>query len=100
MVRLAQVASCTPFVHVGPIQYVVPLLDPSRTFWNLPVPSKYFPELFRYLRKPLSLYESYSPDSSGTPRDVCDPIRDSESAFIHFIIYLIANPSYIGVLSV
>ena len=25
----------TPLVHVGPIQYVVPLLEPSRTFQNL-----------------------------------------------------------------
>ena len=77
---------CTPLVHVGPIQYVVPLLELSRTFQNLPVPCKQFPELFRNLRKQLSIYESYSPDSFGTSHDVRDPIRDSESPFVHFII--------------
>ena len=77
---------CTPLVHVGPhticgSHFYTPL-EHSRTFWY---PTK-IPEPFRYLWKPLSLYESYSPDSSGTPRDVYDLIRDSESPFVYSII--------------
>ena len=32
----------------------------------------------------LSLYESYSPDHSGSPRDVLDPIRDSKKHSISY----------------
>ena len=90
----------TPLVHVGPIQYVVPLLEPSRTFRNLSGTLLNIPELFRNLRKPLSIYESYSPDSSRTSRDVRDPIRNSKSPFVHFIIQFIAKPNFIEALSV
>ena len=79
-----------PFVHVGPFWT---FLEYSGTF-------RYPTKIFRYLRKPLSLYESYSLDHSGTPRDVRDPIRDSESSFVYFIIHLIAKPNSIGALSV
>ena len=76
----------TPFGPCGPL-YIrwVPLLDSSRTFRNLPVPYKYS-GTFPIPPETLSLYESYSPDSSGTPRDVRDLIRNSESPFVHFII--------------
>ena len=52
--------------------------EPSRTF-----PMK-TPESFPNSETGLSLYESYSPDHSGSPRDIPDPIRDSEQHSVSF----------------
>src|SRR3954462_13849855 len=49
------------------------ILDPSRTF-----PMK-TPESFPNSETGLSLYESYSPDHSRSPRDIPDPTRDSKN---------------------
>ena len=42
------------------------------------------PESFPNSETGLSLYESYSPDHSGSPRDIPDPIRDSEQHSVSF----------------
>src|SRR3954467_584498 len=65
----------------GPVN----LLDPSRTS---PMKTS---ETFPNSEIGLSLYESYSPDHSGSPRDIPDPIRDSEQhsvSLLTFHIYL------------
>src|SRR3954469_4321349 len=54
------------------------LPDPSRTF---PVKT---PKSFPNSETGLSLYESYSPDRSGSPRDIPDPIRDSEQHSVSY----------------
>src|SRR3954462_9154633 len=66
--QLATTHSCTvPFPSEVP-----DIPEPSRTF-----PMK-TPEPFSNSETGLSLYESYSPDHSGSPRDIPNPIRDSE----------------------
>ena len=52
--------------------------DPSRTF-----PMK-TPESFSNSETGLSLYESYSPYHSVSPRDIPDPIRDSEQHSVSY----------------
>ena len=42
------------------------------------------PESFSNSETGLSLYESYSPDHSGSPRDIPDPIRDSEQHSVSY----------------
>ena len=66
--------------HGGPFRN---LLEPSSQHRNNP-------EHFRKPRNQLPLYESYSPDYSGPPRDILDHIRDSEqtSSPYHIQIYL------------
>ena len=55
---------------------------------DIPGPSRMFPmktpEPFPNSKTGLSLYESYSPDHSGSPRDIPDPIRDSEQHSVSF----------------
>ena len=55
---------------------------------DIPEPSRTFPmitpESFPNSETRLSLYESYSPDHSGSPRDILDPIRDSEQYSVSF----------------
>ena len=55
---------------------------------DIPGPSRMFPmktpEPFPNSETGLSLYESYSPDHSGSPRDIPDPIRDSEQHSVSF----------------
>ena len=52
--------------------------ESSGTFWKLPgtIPKK--PELFPEPEQQLSIYKSLPPDHSEDPRDVSDPIQDSE----------------------
>ena len=52
--------------------------ESSRTFQKLPgtIPGK--TELFPEHEQQISIYKSFPPDHSGTPRDVRDLIRDSE----------------------
>src|SRR3954466_10138073 len=73
----------------GPVN----LLDPSRTS---PMKSS---ETFPNFGIGLSLYESYSPDHSGSPRDIPDPIRDSEQHSVSLINipYLLNNIESISV---
>src|SRR3954466_15965916 len=61
----------------GPVN----LLDPSRTS---PMKSS---ESFPNSGIGLSLYESYSPDHSGYPRDISDPIRDSEQHSVSLLTF-------------
>ena len=61
----------------GPVN----LLDPSRT--SPMKTSKSFPNS----GIGLSLYESYSPDHSGSPCDILDPIRDSEQHLVSLLIF-------------
>ena len=42
------------------------------------------PEPFPNSKTGLSLYESYSPDHSGSPRDIPDPIRDTEQHSVSY----------------
>src|SRR3954470_16762528 len=60
---------------------LVNLLDPSRTS---PMKTS---ESFPNSGIGLSLYESYSSDHSGSPRDIPDPIRDSEQHSVSFSSY-------------
>src|SRR3954470_15296622 len=62
----------------GPVN----LLDPSRT--SLMKTSKSFPNS----GIGLSLYESYSPDHSGSPHDTPDPIRDSEQHSVSLLTFI------------
>src|SRR3954462_3144058 len=65
--------------HSFPFLSGVPYIpEPSRTF-----PMK-TPEPFSNPETGLSLYESYSPDHSGSPRDIPDPIRDSEQHLVSY----------------
>ena len=57
------------------------LLDPSRT--SPMKTSKSFPNS----GIGLSLYESYSPDHSESPRDIPDPIRDSEQHSVSLLTF-------------
>src|SRR3954466_13212914 len=70
----------------GPVN----LLDPSRT--SLMKPSETFPNC----EIGLSLYESYSTDHSRSPRDIPDPIRDSEQHSVSLLTFhagdLTSNP--------
>ena len=65
-------------IHVPFPSGVPDIPEPSRTF-----PMK-TPEPFSNSETGLSLYESYSPDHSGSPRDIPDPIRDSEQHSVSF----------------
>src|SRR3954471_5881909 len=72
----------------GPVN----LLDPSRTS---PMKTS---KTFLNSRIGLSLYESYSPDHSGSPRDILDPIRDSEEhsvSYSSFHNYSITSNPYV-----
>ena len=55
---------------------------------DIPGPSRMFPmktpESFSNSETGLSLYESYSPDHFGSPRDIPDPIQDSEQHSVSF----------------
>src|SRR3954462_8329812 len=72
--QLATTHSCT----LPPPPGVPDIPEPSRTF-----PMK-TPEPFPNSETGLSLYESYSPDHSGSPRDISDPIRDFEQYSVSF----------------
>ena len=65
-------------IHVHFPSGVPDISEPSRTF-----PMK-TPEPFSNPETGLSLYESYSPDHSGSPRDILDPIRDSEQHSVSY----------------
>ena len=61
----------------GPVN----LLDPSRTSPMKPS------ETFSNSEIGLSLYESYSLDHSGSPRDIPDPIQDSEQHLVSLLTF-------------
>ena len=67
-------AAAPPLGPCGPSRFVAPpKLGPSGTFRNLLESSSTLPEVSRTFPepwKPLSLYETLSPDSSGAPHDV------------------------------